>query len=98
MTAKPRPADPLDRVRATIALMRETGATRLKTADMEIELGPARVAVAAPAPDPKPEKAEPEPLCSCGCPEALHGVAGCLNGCALERCLPSPQKPAPEAT
>lgn len=83
----------LDDIRATIALMRETGATRLKSEGLEIELGPAPQ---PPAPEPRPEKPETESLCACGCPTSLHGGAGCLNVCSIERCLTSPQRPAPE--
>jgi hypothetical protein len=80
----------LDDVRQAVALMRELGMTKLRSAGMEIELGP------APEVPVPPPKEEPDPVCACGHPHDEHNASGCLQGCAIETCAGSGQHPQPE--
>ncbi len=86
--------DKLD-VRAAVAMMRELGVTRLRTADMEIELGP--TPGAPPVLTPVEDKPDLDPVCRCGHPFIEHNEAGCGHGCDLDRCVGAPQHPEPEA-
>lgn len=76
------------RLREVVAFMREVGAVRVRVDGIEVELGPAPVAAPGAA-TPWSGTEEESSKCPCGCPLAEHSEAGCLNGCADERCAPA---------
>lgn len=66
-------------------------ASRIKVGTIEVDVSPVAYMSAQSVEELKAAM-EPDGLCKCGHEFSSHNHAGCLHGCAVEKCVPDEEK------